>query len=78
MNRPRWTKSNAGELYISYFDILNSNSGVEYLEMIHESELYDELYYNIYLATRDITMNYNSVLHGFKAQGSVTKDGGAS
>ena len=43
-----WTRSNAGGLYISYFDILNHNSGVEYLEMIHEKKLYDDLYHECY------------------------------
>lgn len=47
-NRPRWTRSNAGELYISYFELLNSYSGVEYFEMIYEENLYHELYYEIY------------------------------
>ena len=48
LNRPRWTKSNAAELYISYFDILNSSSGVEYLDEIFRQERYNEFYWEFY------------------------------
>lgn len=49
MNRPRWTKSNAGQLYIEYFDILNSSSGVEYLELLHEENLYEVCYQEFFM-----------------------------
>ena len=56
LNRPRWTKSNARELYIAYFDILNSSSGVEYLEMIYSESSYKENYYNYFFSNIEVAL----------------------
>ena len=61
-NRPRWTKSNTPELYILYFDILNSSSGIEYLQMLHEETFYNNLYHDIYNAYPSVDISNLSVM----------------
>lgn len=47
-NRPNWNNKNQDELYILYFTILNTNSAIEYLELIFEQELYGRAYQQYY------------------------------
>ena len=61
MKRVKWTQSNSRELYISYFDVFNHNSSMEYLEMIHEAKLYEDLYYEIYIERTTETSYWRTI-----------------